>query len=290
MLAGQSTRMNLSTSLRHSSNAPAVPPPAVPPAGGTAYSAGPAMLRRPLDPASADDPGSAAPPPARHGSADPGAGEELLSAAVELPWDDYLGAGAADRVRDGSLGLVRHAYPATAARDMRSAATPGGLLRGDAALRERLGAVALAIAAARHRPARMPHEPSEEPFAWWVAEERSLVWMPWTDASASAYGLELLDTGQADAVVVAAPDACWTVFQSGLPPRGARGRWDDLPGRFRDAVAARSGAPAAALGTARWRREADTITVSWRHEGRVRTARIAVNRPQPGPRRPLRSR
>src|SRR5437660_1289410 len=119
------------------------------------------MLRRPLDPEFEDGSGSPAPASVRHGSAAPGAGEELLSAAVELPWDDYLGEGASDRVRDGSLGLVRHAYPATAARDMRTAATSGGLLQGDAALRERLGAVALSIAAVRHRPARMPHRLGE---------------------------------------------------------------------------------------------------------------------------------
>ena len=239
------------------------------------------MVLRLPDPDPLDSLRQGAAPPARHGSADPGAGEEVLSAAVELPWDDYLGPGAAERVRDGSLGLVRHAYPATAARDMRAATTPAGLLQGDAAARERLGAVALAIAAARHRPARMPHAPGEEPFAWWVAEERSLVWMPWSDASAPAYGLELLDTGQADAVVVAAPDACWTVFRTGLPRRGARGGWAELPEPFRQALARRSGASAPALATARWRREADTVTVSWRQEGRVRTARLAVNRPDP---------
>ncbi|TMC47849.1 MAG: hypothetical protein E6J20_19225 [Chloroflexi bacterium] len=246
------------------------------------------MVLRLPDPDPAE--GCGEPPPPRHGSAAPGAGEELLSAAVELPWDDYLGAGAADRVRDGSLGLVRHAYPATAARDMRGAATPGGQLHGDAAARERLGAIALGVAAAHHRPARMPHGPGEEPFAWWVAEERSLVWMPWSDASVAAYGLELLDTGQAEAVVVAAPDACWTVFRTGLPRSGAGGGWADLPDRFRDAVAARSGAPGDALATARWRREADTITVSWRQDGRVRHARLAVNRPDTAPHRGLRTR
>ncbi|HET9052036.1 MAG TPA: hypothetical protein VFO60_10050, partial [Candidatus Dormibacteraeota bacterium] len=118
------------------------------------------------------------PEAARHGSAVAGAGEELLSLAVDLPWDDWLGAGASDRVRDGSLGVVRHAWPATAARDMRSAGTGAGMLEGDAAARERLGAVALGVAAARHRPARMPHAEGTEPHAWWIDVERTLVWMP----------------------------------------------------------------------------------------------------------------
>jgi len=218
-----------------------------------------------------------APAPARHGSALPA--EALLSAAVELPWDDWLGPGATDRVRDGSLGLVRHAYPATAARDMAGAATAGGMLRGDAAARERLGAVALRVAAARHRPARMPHQPGEEPSAWWLAEERALVWMPWEGPA--PYGLELLESGQADAVVVTAPDACWTVFRTGLPRRGARGGWGELPERFRTAVAGRSGAAPEVLGRARWRRRGDVITVRWREGERLRSASVTVNRPAP---------
>jgi hypothetical protein len=221
----------------------------------------------------------AAPAPARHGSAAPA--EALLSAAVELPWDDWLGAGAGDRVRDGSLGLVRHAYPATAARDMGGAATAAGMLRGDAAARERLGAVALRVAAAHHRPARMPHQPGEEPFAWWLAEDRALVWMPWEGAGQAPYGLDLLESGQADAVVVTAADACWTVFRTGLPRRGARGGWADLPERFRSAITERAGAEAAALERARWRREGDVITVRWREGERLRSAAVSVNRPAP---------
>jgi hypothetical protein len=217
----------------------------------------------------------AAPIAARHGSALPA--EALLSAAVELPWDDWLGVGAGDRVRDGSLGLVRHAYPATAARDMGAASTAAGMLRGDAAARERLGAVALRVAAAHHRPARMPHAPGEEPSAWWVAEERALVWMPWEDEAPC--GLELLESGQADAVVVTAADACWTVFRTGLPRRGARGAWAELPERFRTAIAARAGAGPAALQRARWRREGDVITVRWRQGERLRSASVSVNRP-----------
>jgi hypothetical protein len=224
-------------------------------------------------------PGSDEEPPApvaaRHGSALPA--EAVLSAAVDLPWDDWLGPGAGDQVRDGSLGLVRHAYPATAARDMGAASTTEGLLRGDPADRERLGAVALRVAAAHHRPARMPHQPGEEPFAWWVAEERALVWMPWEGEA--PYGLELLDTRQADAVVVTAPDACWTVFRTGLPRRGARGRWAELPERFRTAIAARAGAEPADLERARWRRDADVIEVRWREGERMRTASVSVNRP-----------
>jgi hypothetical protein len=217
----------------------------------------------------------AAPVAARHGSALPG--EALLSAAVELPWDDWLGAGAGEQVRDGSLGLVRHAYPATAARDMGQAATTAGMLSGDPAARERLGAVAVRVAAAHHRPARMPHRPGEEPFAWWVAEERALVWMPWEGEV--PYGLDLLESGQADAVVVTAPDACWTVFRTGLPRRGARGGWAELPERFRTAIAERAGAAATALERARWRREGDVITVRWREDERLRSASVSVNRP-----------
>jgi hypothetical protein len=220
----------------------------------------------------------AAPVAARHGSALPA--EALLSAAVELPWDDWLGPGASDQVRDGSLGLVRHAYPATAARDMGQAATTTGMLSGDPAARERLGAVALRVAAAHHRPARMPHQPGEEPFAWWVAEERALVWMPWEGEA--PYGLELLATGQADAVVVTAPDACWTVFRTGLPRRGAHGRWDELPERFRSAIADRAGADPGTLERARWRREGDVITVRWRERERLRSASLSVNRPPTG--------
>lgn len=216
------------------------------------------------------------------GSAAPAVGEEVLSAAVELPWDDWLGAGATERIRDGSLGVVRHAYPATAARDMRAAATPAGMLQGDAADRERLGAVALAVAAAHARPARMPTAAGAEPHAWWLAEERALVWMPWSDAGESPYGLELLSSGQADAVTVTAPDAVWTVFRTELPQRGARGRWGELPDRFREAVRRRAGARAGALERgAHWRREGDTIVVRWRDDGRVRSASIAVNRPDP---------
>jgi hypothetical protein len=229
-----------------------------------------------------NEPDESQPPAAaRVGSAAAGAGEELLSPAVDLPWDDYLGTGAADRIRDGSLGLVRHAYPATAARDMRRASTHTGMLAGDAADRERLGAVALAIAAAHHRPARMPHGEGEEPYAWWVAEERTLVWMPWTDTGIAPYGLELLASGQADAVSVSAPDACWTVFRTGLPAQGARGRWAMLPERFQQALRDRAGVEAAVLeATGRWRRAGDVITVQWRAGQRVRTASIAVNRPQ----------
>jgi hypothetical protein len=229
-------------------------------------------------------PGAAAPEPdgpaaARHGSAAAATGEELLSAAVDLPWDDWLGHGAADRVRDGSLGLVRHAYPASAARDMRAAATAAGMLHGDAADRERLGAVALAVAAAHARPARMPHAEGEEPSAWWVASDRALVWMPWLDSGAP-YGLELLETGQADAVTVTAPDAIWTVYRTDLPRRGAKGRWDELPGRFREAVAARAGCALDVLERGgRWWRSGDAIVVRWREGERLRTASIAVNRP-----------
>jgi len=221
----------------------------------------------------ADEP--APPVAARHGSAL--AAEALLSAAVELPWDDWLGPGAGDRVRDGSLGLVRHAYPATAARDMGQAATAAGMLRGDPAARERLGAVALTVAAAHHRPARMPHQPGEEPFAWWVAEDRALVWMPWEGEA--PYGLELLESGQADAVVVTASDACWTVFRTGLPRRGARGGWAELPERFRTAITERAATDPPALERARWRREGDVITVRWREGERLRTASVSVNRP-----------
>ncbi|MFN2452456.1 MAG: hypothetical protein ABR541_08900 [Candidatus Dormibacteria bacterium] len=217
------------------------------------------------------------PSPPRHGSAAEAVGAEVLSAAVDIPWDDYLGAGARERVRDGSLGLVRHAYPAAAARDLLAAAGDDGRLHGDAGLRERVGAVAVGVAAAHHRPARMPHLPGEEPHAWWVAEERTLYWLPWAASTPPPYGLELIDTGQADAIVVLAPDAVWTVFQTGLPRRGARGDWEALPQRFRGGLAGRI--PAEARGGVRWRREADTLSVRWREDGRVRSASITLNRP-----------
>jgi hypothetical protein len=224
-----------------------------------------------------------APPPARVGSAAEAAGDEIMSLAVDLPWDDWLGAGAVDRVRDGSLGVVRHAWPATAARDMRAASSPGGMLTGDAADRERLGAVALAVAAAHQRPSRLPHEPGQEPHAWWVAAERTLVWMPWVDVSAP-YGLELLDSHQADAVTVAAPDACWTVFRTDVPRRGARGGWQDLPERFRIALLERAVAePDLLAARARWSRQGDALVVRWRDGERVRSALIALERRRAGP-------
>jgi hypothetical protein len=110
-----------------------------------------------------------------------------------------------------------------------------------------------------------------------VAEERALVWMPWEGEV--PYGLDLLESGQADAVVVTAPDACWTVFRTGLPRRGARGGWAELPERFRTAIAERAGAAATALERARWRREGDVITVRWREGERLRSASVSVNRP-----------
>jgi hypothetical protein len=104
--------------------------------------------------------------------------------------------------------------------------------------------------------------------------------MPWEGEA--PYGLELLESGQADAVVVTAPDACWTVFRTGLPRRGARGRWGDLPERFRSAIAERSGADPGILERARWRREGDVITVRWREGERLRSASVSVNRPPTG--------
>jgi hypothetical protein len=225
----------------------------------------------------ADDP---APAPVLHGSAAEAVGEELLSAAVDVPWDDYLGPGAADRVRDGSLGLVRHAYPPGAARDLRAASTDDGRLTGDDATRERLAAVAIGIAAAHHRPARLPHPPSREPYAWWIVEERTLVWMPWDDVE-PPYGLRLLDAGEADAVSVLAPDACWTVFPSGLPAEGAAGGWAELPPRLRPALETQVAvADRAGL---RWRRRGDAVLVSWRAGAAPRRLRIDVNRRVTGP-------
>ncbi|GAC1344418.1 MAG: hypothetical protein NVSMB29_18000 [Candidatus Dormibacteria bacterium] len=232
-----------------------------------------AVFGRPFEPAGEQADAS---PPA-HGSAAEAVGHEILSRAVDLPWDDYLGAGALERVRDGSLGVVRHAYPAGAARDLRSAATDDGRLSGDAALRERVAAVALGVAAAHRRPARMPHPAGEEPHAWWVAEERTLYWLPWAGGVPDPYGLELIESGQADAVVVLAPDAVWTVFLTGLPRRGERGDWATLPERFRIGLATRIPEPLR-VGV-RWRREADTLGIRWREGGRIRTATIGVNRP-----------
>ena len=221
--------------------------------------------------------------PARVGSAAEAAGEEILSIAVDLPWDDWLGVGAIDRVRDGSLGVVRHAWPATAARDMRAAATAGGMLAGDDADKERLGALALAVAAAHQRPVRMPHAPGDEPHAWWIVAERTLVWMPWIDASSEPVGLELLESGEADAVTVTAPDACWTVFRTDVPRRGAGGRWPELPARFRDALIERAGLDAALLDrNGRWRREGDAIVVRWREGSTLRTASVEVARRRDG--------
>ncbi len=223
------------------------------------------------------------PPTARHGSSAAAAGEAVLSLAVDLPWDDWLGAGASDRVRDGSLGVVRHGWPATAARDMRAAATPAGLLAGDPADRERLGAIALAVAAAHHRPVRMPHAPGTEPHAWWIEAERSLVWMPWVDAGEPPYGLSLLDRGEADAVTVTAPDACWTVFRTDVPRQGARGGFATLPERFRTALAEATGVPPEVLEEhGRWRREGDDLVLRWRLDGRVRTATVALRRRREG--------
>jgi hypothetical protein len=162
---------------------------------------------------------------------------------------------------------------------MRAAATPGGLLAGDDADKERLGAIAVAVAAAHQRPARMPHAPGEEPHAWWVAAERTLVWMPWIDAGDGPIGLELLASGEADAVTVTAPDACWTVFRTDVPPRGARGRWPELPRRFRDAVAERTGAdPVLLEASGRWSREGDAIVVHWRDGSALRTAAVELPR------------
>jgi len=214
---------------------------------------------------------------ARHGSAAQAVGQEVVSAAVDIPWDEYLGEGAGDRIRDGSLGLVRHAYPAAAARDLRQAASEDGLLDGDAALRERIGAVAVGIAAAHHRPARMPGESGAEPSAWWVAEERTLFWLPWRDPDRTPYGLQLLDSMQADAVVVLAPDAVWTVFRTDLPRRGARGDWSDLPERFHRGLARVLSEDARP--TVRWRREGDSVVVRWKDHGALRSAVVAVNRP-----------
>lgn len=223
------------------------------------------------------------PAAARHGSAAPAAGEEVLALSVDLPWDDWLGAGASDRVRDGSLGVVRHSWPATAARDMRGASTPAGMLAGDAAARERLSAVALGVAAARHRPARMPHPAGSEPYAWWIDAERTLVWMPWTDGGEPPYGLELLESGDASAVIVAAPDACWTVFTTDLPRRDAAGRFRDLPERFRSALQRGTGADLALLeARGRWRRDGDTLTLRWRDGASLRSASIALNRRRNG--------
>ena len=172
--------------------------------------------------------------------------------------------------------MVRHAYPATAARDLRAAARPDGRLTGDDATRERIAAVALGIASAHHRPMRMPHPPSREPYAWWIAEERTLVWIPWDDVE-PPYGLSLIDAGEATAVTVVAPDACWTVFPSGLPRRGASGGWDDLSERLRAALERRVGVEH--RGGLRWRRRGDAVDVVWRVDGAVRRVRIDVNRP-----------
>ena len=217
-------------------------------------------------------------PARRHGSGAGEVGGELLSAAVDLPWDDWLGVGAGDRVRDGSLGLVRHAWPATAAQDMGAASTDGGMLQGDAADRERLGALAVAVAGAHDRPARMPHAPGQEPYAWWLPAERTLVWMPWRDETDPPYGLALLDSGEADAVTVAAPDAVWTVFRTGLPRTGSRGDLTSLPERFRAALEARADvADPGVATTVRWRRDGDTVTVRWRAAERVRTLSVVIN-------------
>ncbi len=220
----------------------------------------------------ADD---AAPAAARHGSADESAADRTVAAAVDIPWDTYLGDGAAGRVRDGSLALVRHAYPATAATDMRAASTSTGQLLGDAAVHERVAAIGLSVAAAHHRPARMPHRPGDEPHAWWIPEERTLVWMPWGDIDEPPYGLGLLDNGEADSVVILAPDAVWTVYVSGIPRIGTRGGWDDLPERIRVAIGARVEGD---LRSALWRRDGDSVVVRWKHDGRLRTATIEVNR------------
>ena len=216
------------------------------------------------------------PIPAKHGSAADATGDEVLGLGVDIPWDTYLGPGAAAAVADGWLSTVRHAYPATAARDLRAAGMVTGLLGGDAATHERIAAVGLRIAALRHRPARMPHRPGDEPHAWWIAEERTLVWLPWSDIDEAPYGLALLESDEADAVVVLAPEASWTLFRSGWPRRGDRGGWRDLSERLRQALAPRVGdAQAAVL----WRRQDDTVTASWRAaDGAVRTASITVNR------------
>lgn len=235
-----------------------------------------------IGPGSGDEPEHEA-RPARVGSAAEAVGEEILSIAVDLPWDEWLGAGAVDRVRDGSLGVVRHAWPATAARDMRAAATGAGMLAGGDTDKERLGAVAVAVAAAHQRPVRIPHAPGQEPHAWWVAAERTLVWMPWIDTSTEPIGLALLESGEADAVTVTAPDACWTVFRTGVPRRGARGRWDELPARFRDVLSERAGIDVSLLEAGgRWRREGDAIVVRWRDAEKLRSASVALSRRSEG--------
>lgn len=212
---------------------------------------------------------------AAHGSAADAVGGELVSPVVDIPWDHYLGNGAGRRIADGSLSLVRHAYPATAARAMRQASSVTGHLVGDQATHERLAAVGVALAARHHRPARMPHRPGEEPHAWWIAEEQTLVWLPWADIDEQPYGLALLDSGEADSVVVLAPDAAWTVFRSGIPRDGAHGGWAELAPRLRAAIIDRLGHE---LPQSRWRRRGDTVTVSWKQDAAVRSIAVAVNR------------
>lgn len=214
-----------------------------------------------------------------HGSAAEVPGEEIVSAAIDLPWDDYLGRGARDRIIDGSLGLIRHAHPPTAARDLREAATEAGMLGGDAAVRERLSAIGLAVAALHGRPARMPHSPGDEPTAWWLGEERRLIWMP-IQSGQPPYGLELVNRGDADSVTVVAPDACWTVFVTGIPADGASGRWDDLPARCRRALERRI--PGIARPSVRWHRRSDAVHVRWRSDRGQERLRIAVNRTPEG--------
>ena len=215
-----------------------------------------------------------------HGSAAPAVGDEPLSIAVDIPWDSYLGAGARDRLADGSLRAQRDAYPAAAAADVLDCATVTGQLLGDAGAHERLAAIAVGVASARHRPVRLPHRPGDEPHAWWIAEEKTLVWLAWADIDEEPYGMGLLASGEADAVVVLAPDAIWTIFDGGIPACGSAGRWQALPTRLRNALVGR-GLGDGERASLQWDRPlgSDHVTLRWRDaSGDPRQAVIEVNR------------
>ncbi len=219
-----------------------------------------------------------APVAARHGSALPA--EALLSAAVDLPWDDWLGPGAGDRVRDGSLGLVRHAYPATAGRRHGGGVDHRGDAPGDA---RRPGAARRGRA-----PGRRGAPPSRRGCRTNPGRSRSPGGSPRRRRWSGCRGRARHRTGSSSSRPARPtpsssppPTPAGRCSAPGFPA-GARG---DAGPTSPSASAPRSPvAPAPtprALERARWQRAGDVIAVRWREGEKLRSATVSVNRPPP---------